>query len=105
MEPIRHTLQRIMAESLKRMPAADAVVEAWPMVCGEAVARNAKAVLFANDALTVEVSDKTWRGQLQDMKLQYCSALTRLSGHKVERIEFVLASFNRTNDENNGQRR
>ncbi len=93
-----------MAESLKRMPAAEAVVEAWPMVCGEAVARNAKAVLFDEGVLTVEVPDKTWRAQLQDMKLQYCSALMKLSGHQVERIDFVLVARNRTEDESNGQR-
>lgn len=105
METIRHTLQRIMAESLKRLPAAEAVVEAWPMVCGNAVGRNAKATQFVEGVLTVEVPDKTWRAQLQDMKLQYCSALMKLSGHKVERIDFVLAGANRTEDESNGSRR
>ena len=90
MEPVRHTLQRIMAEALKKMPAEDAVLSAWPMVCGEVVARYAQARSFSEGTLLVEAADVSWRAQLQDLKLQYCSAITRMSGHKVEQIDFVL---------------
>jgi predicted nucleic acid-binding Zn ribbon protein len=92
MESVRSTLQRIMAEALKKMPAEEAVLSAWPMVCGEAVARNTRALQFIDGTLTLEVTDKTWRAQLQDMKRQYCSAITKLSGHAVNEIHFVLAA-------------
>lgn len=92
MESVRHTLQRIMADALKKMPQEEAVLSAWPMVCGAAVSRNTRALQFSDGTLTLEVADRTWRTQLQDMQRQYCSALTKISGHEVEQIYFVLAA-------------
>lgn len=95
MESVRQTLQRIMADALRKMPPEEAVLSAWPMVCGEAVARNARALSFREGLLTLEAADKGWRTQLQEMKMQYCSAVTKLSGHAVEQIEIVLPAGTR----------
>ena len=91
MEPARKTLQKIMAETLKRLPAEQVPLAAWEFAAGKAVAEKTRAVGFADGILTVEVPDATWRSQLNSMTNQFMSQLNQYSSQRIERLEFVIA--------------
>ena len=79
-----------MAGLLRDVPLADAVVQAWPLACGGAVAAKTIAVDFAHGILRVEVPDVQWKVQLQDYAAQYVAALNACVGRPVKRVTFVL---------------
>lgn len=91
MEPARHTLRKLVAEVLNRLPAEQVPVEAWPFVCGKRVAQRTQAVNFAGGVLRVEVPDADWRTQLQGLSGNYVASLNQFSETRVERIDFVFA--------------
>ena len=88
MEPVRTGLRQIMQDLLRARPAEEAVILAWPLVCGKEVATRTQAVSFADGALTVEVSDVSWRNQLQSFASRYLSGYEGLLGQIVKRVEF-----------------
>ncbi len=83
-------LQKIVGDALRRAPLEDAVVLAWPLVCGTAVAAKTQALDFKAGVLHVRVPDLAWRAQLTAFAPQYISALNELAGQPVRRIVFVL---------------
>jgi hypothetical protein len=89
MESARTGLRNIAAELLRSRPAEEAVVLAWPLVCGKEVSARTRAVAFAEGALTVEVPDATWRGQLTRFASRYVSNFTELLGPVVREVRFV----------------
>jgi hypothetical protein len=86
MEPVRTGLRQIMSDLLRARPAEEAVVLAWPLVCGKEVATRTQAVSFANGTLTVEVADVNWRNQLQSFVPKYLSGYEGLLGQVVKSI-------------------
>lgn len=90
MEQARNTLQKIVAETLRRMPAEQIPLAAWEFAAGRAVAEKTRAVSFANGVLTIEVQDETWRAQLSSMTPHFISALRGFRADMVERLKFVL---------------
>jgi predicted nucleic acid-binding Zn ribbon protein len=88
MEKASHTLQRIMLDALRRMPAAELPSAAWDFAAGQKVAEKTRVVSYADGILTVEVPDVRWRAQLQSMAPQFLSRMAELV--KVERIEFAV---------------
>jgi predicted nucleic acid-binding Zn ribbon protein len=93
MEPVSAGLEKIVVDSVRRSPAADAPVLAWPMACGSAVAERTRALDFGEGLLRVEVADKGWRAELQVLAPQYLAILNRYVGNRVRRIEFVVRSI------------
>ena len=91
MEQASVGLEKIVAGALRRAPAGEGPVLAWPLVCGGAVAGRTRALDFAQGILRVEVSDKNWRAELQALARQYVAVANRYTSEKVERIEFVIA--------------
>jgi predicted nucleic acid-binding Zn ribbon protein len=83
-------LQKIVVQSLGRMPASDAPVLAWPLVCGTAVADKTQAFEFTDGVLCVQVPDATWRSQLLGLAPQYLAAVNQFVNHSVKRIAFLL---------------
>ncbi len=83
-------LQKIVGDALRRAPLEDAVLLAWPLVCGTAVAAKTQAVEFKGGILQVQVPDLAWRAQLTAFAPQYIAALNELAGQPVRRIVFVL---------------
>jgi hypothetical protein len=83
-------LQKIVAQSLGRMPSTDAPVLAWPLVCGTAVADKTEAFEFTDGVLCVQVPDATWRSQLMGLAPQYLAAVNQFVNHSVKRIAFLL---------------
>jgi predicted nucleic acid-binding Zn ribbon protein len=91
MEIARHTLQKIMADTLKRLPPEQVPLAAWEIASGKAVAEKTRALSFADGVLSVEVPDATWRSQLGSMTNQFLSQLNQYSSQRIERLEFVIA--------------
>jgi hypothetical protein len=84
-------LEKVVADSLRRMPAADACLTAWPLVCGSTVAERTRALDFADGVLRVEVADAGWRRELQALAPRYVAAINRYTTESVQRIEFAIA--------------
>jgi hypothetical protein len=90
MEPAGAGLEKILADSLRRMPPTEAPLIAWPLVCGSAVAERTRAVSFGGGVLRIEVSDAGWKRELQALASRYLATINRYVGQPVQRLEFVL---------------
>lgn len=90
MEPVRGTLQKIMAQTIRRLPPQEAVATAWPFVCGNVVAERTEVLNFSDGILLITVPDATWRSQLFGMSAQYIAALCGYTGQELKKIEFLL---------------
>lgn len=90
MEQVRTGLRQIMSDLLRTRPAEEAVILAWPLVCGKEVAARTTAATFSDGTLTVEVSDVTWRNQLQSFAPRYLSSYEGLLGQVVKSVQFKL---------------
>jgi hypothetical protein len=90
MEQIGSGLEKIVAATLRRAPAGEGPVLAWPLACGRAVAERTRALDFVQGILRVEVPDAGWRGELQALASQYLAMINRYVSASVVRIEFVL---------------
>ncbi len=83
-------LERVVASSLRRAPAGQGPVLAWPLACGHAVAGRTRALDFVQGVLRVEVPDRGWRAELQTLAPQYLAVVNRYVAESVKRIEFVI---------------
>jgi hypothetical protein len=91
MEHVRTGLRNILADLLRSRPAEEAVMLAWPIVCGKEVAERARAASFAEGILTVEVSDIAWRDQLGSFAPRYVSGFNELLGPVVKEVRFKVS--------------
>jgi predicted nucleic acid-binding Zn ribbon protein len=89
MERVTNTLQRIMAQTLKRLPPEQLPEAAWDFAVGKAVAEKTRVLGFEDQILIVEVPDATWRAQLYPMSPQFLARLNPFLS--IKRIEFKLA--------------
>lgn len=90
MEPVRTGLRQIMQDLLRTRPAEEAVLLAWPLVCGQEVAARTRAVSFSEGNLIVEVTDAAWRNQLQSFGSRYISGYEGLLGQVVRSVQFKV---------------
>lgn len=90
MEAVRTGLRQLMQELLRARPTEEAVLLAWPMVCGRDVAARTQASSFSEGTLTVAVSDLTWRSQLQSFAPRYINGYGELLGPLVKNIRFEV---------------
>jgi hypothetical protein len=91
MEQAGTGLDQIVAKSLRQVPAGQAPLMAWPIVCGSAVSERTRAIEFRDGVLQVEVADKGWKSELQALAPRYLAAINRYTTEAVRRIEFVVA--------------
>ena len=91
MKPAGADLEKVLARSLRRAPAAQGPLLAWPLACGSAVAERTRAIEFKEGVLLVEVPDARWRTELRTLAERYLAAINRYVGENVERNEFVMA--------------
>ncbi len=92
MEPARTALRKMAGELLRTRPAEEAVMLAWPLVCGKEVAARTRAVSLAEGRLTVEVPDAAWRAQLAAFSPRYVSNYAELIGPVVREVKFQATS-------------
>jgi len=90
MEQVRTGLRQIMTDLLRARPAEEAVLLAWPLVCGKEVAARSQAVSFHDGNLIVEVPDPVWRKQLQSFTARYVSGYEGLLGPVVRSVQFKI---------------
>jgi hypothetical protein len=90
MEHVSAGLEKVVAGSLRRAPAGEGPVLAWPLACGRAVAARTRALDFTQGILRVEVPDAGWRAELQALAARYVAVINRYVGEGVKRIEFVV---------------
>lgn len=90
MEAVRTGLRQIMQDLLRARPPEEAVILAWPLVCGKEVAARTTAAAFSDGTLTVEVSDVSWRNQLQSFAPRYLSGYEGLLGQVVKSVQFKV---------------
>jgi len=83
-------LDRIVAQSLRQAPPAQAPLMAWPVVCGSAVAERTRALSFNDGVLRVAVTDIGWKAELQSLAPRYLASINRYTVEAVRRIEFVV---------------
>ena len=88
-------LEKIVAQSLRLAPRAEAPLMAWPVVCGSAVAERTRALSFADGVLRVEVTGQGWKAELQALAPRYLAMINRYTTEAVRRIEFVVAPADR----------
>lgn len=89
MEAVRTGLRQIMQDLLRARPPEEAVLLAWPLVCGKKVAARTTAASFSNGTLTVEVSDVSWQN-LQAFAPRYLSDYEGLLGQVVKSVQFKV---------------
>jgi hypothetical protein len=90
MESVRTGLRQIMQDLLRARPQEEAVMLAWPLVCGKEVAARTTAVIFSDGTLTIEVSDVSWRNQLQSFASRYLNGYEGLLGQVVKSVQFKV---------------
>jgi hypothetical protein len=90
MEHVRQTLQQIVVDAVRRAPAEDVPLLAWPLACGSAVAEKTRALAFADGELIVQVPDAPWRVQLLNLTGEYLKQLREITDGRVQRLRFVL---------------
>src|ERR1700739_3925774 len=91
MQPPASGLERVVTRSLRKAPAGEGPLLAWPVACGSAVAARTQALDFVDGILRVEVPDSGWRRELQSLAPRYLATLNRYLGNSVRRIEFVVS--------------
>jgi len=89
MQPASSSLEKIVADSLRKAP--DAPLLAWPLACGRRVAERTKAVAWNEGVLVVEVPDAAWLHELRALAPRYVATVNRYVSDSVKRIEFVVA--------------
>ena len=93
MEPIRSGLRNIMRDLMRAQPAEEAVILAWPIVCGKDVAARTNPTAFVEGSLTVEVADAAWRTQLISLAPRYVAAFAELLGPMVKEVRFKQSAI------------
>jgi len=91
MQPASGELKKVVEKSLRKAPADQVPLLAWPLACGSAVAARTRALDFADGILRVEVPDAGWRKELQALAPRYLVTLNQYGAETVMRIEFVIA--------------
>jgi hypothetical protein len=85
-------LEKVVARSLRKAPAGEGPLLAWPLACGSAVAERTQATTFSGGILQVEVANTGWRQELQALAPRYVALLNRYVAETVTRVEFVVAT-------------
>jgi hypothetical protein len=92
MESVRTGLRQIMSDLLRARPAEEAVIMAWPLICGREVAARSRPVSFSDGILMIEVTDAEWRKQLQSFLPSYIGGYEGLLGPLVKSIQFRISN-------------
>lgn len=91
MQPAGEVLKKVVERSLRKAPADQVPLLAWPLACGSAVAARTRALDFTDGILRVEVPDAGWRKELQALAPRYLVTLNQYCTETVTRVEFAVA--------------
>jgi Dna[CI] antecedent, DciA len=91
LQPPAAGLEIVVTRSLRKAPAGEGPLLAWPVACGSAVSARTRALDFVGGILRVEVPDAGWRRELQSLAPRYLATLNRYLVESVMRIEFIVS--------------
>ena len=89
MEGMRDLLRGTLARSLAGTGEEDRLAAAWTVACGRAMAERGVISGYAGGVLRIEVSDPVWLRQMQALRPTLEREVARISGVKVQSIDFV----------------
>jgi hypothetical protein len=92
LQPAAAGLEKLIARSVRKAPAREAPLLAWPVACGSAVAARTRALELVDSILRIEVPDIGWRRELQTLAPRYLAILNRYVANSVTRIEFIVSA-------------
>jgi len=95
MDKIRDILRESLASSLSAAPPLDRLAAAWLVSCGRTLADRGTILDYENGAIRVEVCDGAWMEQMNSMRDQLRSELSRIAGVEVTEIHFVIKGRDR----------
>ena len=90
MENMRDVLRRSLGRSLGTMPALDRLAAAWPVACGQALARRGEILAYQDGVLRVQVEDPAWMDEMRRMSAVLERELARIAQVKLTKIHFEL---------------
>jgi hypothetical protein len=90
MEGMRDLLRESLARSLAGTGEEDRLAAAWTVACGRAMAERGTVCAYADGIVRIEVSDPVWLRQMQALRGTLEREMTRISGVKVQSIDFVM---------------
>ena len=95
MEGMRELLRGSLARSLAGTGEEDRLAAAWTVACGRAMAERGVISGYADGVLRIEVGDPVWLRQMQALRPTLEREVARISGVKVQSIEFGLKRSSR----------
>jgi predicted nucleic acid-binding Zn ribbon protein len=89
-ERLRDVLRGSLGGALESMPEEDRVAAAWPVACGQRLAKRTRIVAFDAGVLRVEAVDAAWVRQLRSVSEKLKAELRGIAGVAVTDILFTL---------------
>jgi len=90
MEGMRELLRGSLARSLAGVREEDRLAAAWTVACGRAMAERGVITGYADGVVRIEVEEAVWLRQMESLRGTLQRELARISGVKVQGIEFKL---------------
>ena len=95
MEGMRELLRGSLARSLAGTGEEDRLAAAWTVACGRAMAERGVITDYRDGVVRVEVGDPVWLRQMQALRGTLEREVARISGVKVQSIDFAMKRTNR----------
>lgn len=92
---MRDLLRGTLARSLAGTGEEDRLAAAWTVACGRSMAERGVITGYADGVLRIEVGDPVWLRQMQALRGTLEREVARISGVKVQSIDFVMKRSNR----------
>jgi len=90
MEAMREVLRGSLARSLAGVREEDRLAAAWTVACGRAMAERGTVSGYLDGVVRIEVEDTVWLRQMEALRGTLQREMARISGVKIESIEFKL---------------
>ena len=83
-EPVAAVIKRLITDlGLKKRYNQERIIQRWPEIVGETIARRAKATRIENGKLYVSVDRPTWRNELILRKKDILGRINSVMKHDV----------------------
>jgi hypothetical protein len=90
MQGMRELLRGSLARTLAGVRDEDRVCAAWTVACGRAMAERGRVAAYQDGVVRIEVTENVWLRQMEALRTTLEREMTRISGVKVQAIEFTL---------------
>lgn len=87
---MRDVVRTGLRGGLKSFSPLDKVVMAWIAACGPALAGRGAVVGYDDGVVSVEVNEKAWLDEMQNMSRYLEAELSRIAGIKVTTLHFIV---------------